>query len=196
MKKSILIFTLITLTSIFSQELSFVKLPFEHNDKIFNAKIMPQSNENKDTLICYYSYINSTIYHTKSFNKGKNWLTPNFGGYGNAFDIFLTNENQMVLIYLRANSLSVNTIQADGRSVTATFQVSGAQNLQIRKLGNGAGVFYSRLNKIYAITSNDLINWSLMTNSIFNDVKSFQILKLKNDKYFLAFTKPNENNLY
>ncbi len=196
MKKLILIFVLYTFSSVFSQESSFVKLPFEHNDKILNAKILPQSNENNDTLICYYSYSNATIYHSKSFNKGKNWLTPSFGVYGNAFDILPTSENQMVLTYLRTNSLIVNTIQADGRSVSATFQVSGAQNLQIRKFGNTAFVFYSRLNKIYAITSNDLINWSLMANSIFNDVKSFQILKLKNDKYFLAFTKPNENKLY
>ncbi len=135
MKKSILIFTLITLTSIFSQELSFVKLPFEHNDKIFNAKIMPQSNENKDTLICYYSYVNLTIYHTKSFNKGKNWLTPNFGGYGNAFDILLTNENQIVLTYFSVNSLRVNTSQTSGNSLNATFQVgSGAKTCKSEKL--------------------------------------------------------------
>lgn len=197
MKKLILIFTLITFTSIFSQELSFVKLPFEHNEKIFNAKILPQSNENNDTLICYYSYNSSMIYHSKSFNKGKNWHTPSFWGNGNVFDIMLTDRNQIVLTYLSVNSLRVNTFQTSGSSVNATFQVgSGAENLQIRKLGNGAGVFYSRLNKIYAITSNDLSIWSSLANTIYTDVKSFQILRLKNDKYFLAFTKTNENNIY
>lgn len=68
--------------------------------------------------------------------------------------------------------------------------------MQIRKLGNETGVLYARLNRIYATISPNLINWSFPSMNIYQNVKVFQILKLKNDKYFLAFTKPTEQNLY
>lgn len=196
MKKLILTFSVIAFTSVFSQEFSFVKLPFNLNDQIYYAKILPQSDYNSDTLSCYYAYANSGIYNSRSYDKGKNWSLPDYFGFWNKFDILNTNYKSF-LCYLSLSALRIKTFEVNGNTIDTLFQVGNdASNLQIKKLGNAVGVFYSRLNKIYGITSNDLINWSLIANTLYSDVKCFQILKLKNDKYFLAFTKPNENKLY
>jgi hypothetical protein len=195
MKKLILTFSVIAFTSVFSQEFSFVKLPFNLNDQIYYAKILPQSDYNSDTLNCYYAYANSGIYYSRSYDKGKNWSLPAYFGFWNKFDILNTNYKSF-LCYL-STGLRIRAFEYNGNTIDTLFQVGNdASNLQIKKLGSALGVFYSRLNKIYGIISNDLINWSLITNTLYSDVKSFQILKLKNDKYFLAFTKPNENKLY
>lgn len=197
MKKLILIISLLNFTFAFSQEFSFVKLPFELTNQLYYGKILSNSTYNKDSLHCYYAFTNSGIYYSKSFDGGKNWSAPEYYGFWNQFDVLHTNDNDRIICYISLGSLKIKTFESTGNTFNSDLQIgNGSTNLQIRKLGNETGVFYSRLNRIYASISSDLINWSLPSATIYQDVKVFQILKLKNDKYFLAFTKPNEQNLY
>lgn len=196
MIRLILTITVIAFTSVLSQEFSFIKLPFHFNNQLYYGKILPNSTNYSDTLHCYYSYVNSGIYHSESFDKGKSWSSPDNIGFWNEFDI-LKIDNKSVLCLISLGTLRIKTFDANGNIIDNVFPVgSGISNLQVRKIGNGVGVFFLRLNEIYAVTSNDLINWSLAANPIYSDVKSFQLLKLKNDKFFLAFTRPNQDNLY
>ncbi|BDQ01609.1 T9SS type A sorting domain-containing protein [Ignavibacterium sp.] len=199
MKKLFIIISLLNFTIAFSQEFSFVKIPFELNYSLTEGKILPQSNATKDTLHCYYSFFRygNQGYHSISYDKGKNWSSPEYLGIWNQFDVLHTDDNRRVICYILLGSLKIKTYDINGNVFEKSFQINtGTSNLQIRKLGNGAGIFYSSINNIYAFTSSDLINWSLPANTIYSEVNSFQILKLKNDKYFLAFTKLNEENLY
>lgn len=196
MIRLILIITVIAFTSVLSQEFSFIKLPFNFNNQLYYGKILSNSTINSDTLHCYYSYVHSVIYHSESFDKGKSWSSPNYFGFLYEFDIIKI-DNKSVLCFISLGKLRIKTFDANGNLIDTSIQVGdGTSNLQIRKIGNSVGVFFSRLNEIYAVTSNDLINWSLLYNPIYSDVKSFQLLKLKNDKFFLAFTKPNQDYLY
>ncbi len=197
MKNFILFFLLQAITISFAQELSFVKLPFEFKNKLLSGKIISQSNFNKDTLHCYYAFTNSGIYYSKSYDGGKNWSAPGYYGFWNQFDVLHTNDNKRIICFISLGSLKIKTFESTGNTFDADFQIgAGSTNLQIKKLGNETGVFYSRLNRIYASISPDLINWSLPSTTIYQNVKVFQILKLKNDRYFLAFTKPSDQNLY
>lgn len=196
MNRLILTFIVIASTSFYSQEFSFIKLPFNFNNQLYYGKILSNSTINSDTLHCYYSYANLRVYHSESFDKGKNWSSPENIGFWKEFDI-LNIDNKSVLCFISLGTLRIKTFDANGNIIDNVFPVGGGiSNLQIRKIGNGVGVFFSRLNEIYAVTSNDLIRWSLSSNPIYSDVNSFQLLKLKNDKFFLAFTKQNQDNLY
>lgn len=197
LKNFILFISLILFTSSFAQEFSFVKLPFQQNKQLVYGKILSKSNSNKDTLHCYYAFNDLTVYHSVSYDKGKYWSSPDYAGVMQQFDVLYANESKKVFSHIVLNSLKITTVEDNGNTTESNFQIgSGASNLQVRKLGNGVGVFYSRLNRIYVFTSSDFINWSLLANIIYTDVKSFQILKLKNEKYFLIFTKLNNQNLF
>lgn len=197
MKNLIIIISLLNFSFAFSQEFSFVKLPFNFTKQLYYGKILPSSTYDKNILHCYYAFTNSGIYYSKSYDGGKNWSVSEFFGFWNQFDVLHFNDGRNIRCYFGFGALRIITFEGNGNTVTSNIQIgNGPLNLQIRKLGNETGVFYSRLNRIYVLTSPDLINWSLPSATIYQNVKVFQILKLKNDKYFLAFTKPNEQNLY
>lgn len=194
MKKLIFIFVIFISSLTLSQEFSFTRLPLEFTQELVNGKIVTRPYSDFDTLEIYYAFTHSGIYTSRSFDRGKNWSSPVYVGFWNQFDILQTADNKKVLSELSLGKLNIITF---GISADTVFLVgNGASNLQVRKSGNGAAVFYSRLNRVYGFISTDLLTWSSIGFSIYSDIKSFQLLKLQNEKYLLVFTRPSDTNLY
>lgn len=105
MKKLILIISILNFTFAFSQEFSFVKLPFEITSELYYGKILPNSTYIKDTLHCYYATTNSGIYYSKSYDGGKNWSASEYFGLWKQFDVLHTNNNRIVICYISLESL-------------------------------------------------------------------------------------------
>lgn len=197
MKKIILFISFIILKTALPQTNSFIKLPFDFSyEQLTFGKILTLSPFTKDTLQCYYSIDNYYFYSSTSYNKGKDWSEPQGLGSWKSFDVFIKGDKKIISYHL-LNFLVINIIDATGDSTEKRFQMpSVIKNLQIRKIENGIGVFYSAGNNIFAYKSDDLIIWSLPDTVIYSGVESFQILQLKNGKYFLVYTKPDDQNLY